>query len=111
MPENLPALPTTDDLVDRIAKEIAAEVAYHMETMYPAATMVVPWESVKRGLQGVIRNAVAAAGEATEEGRIEEWLAGKKRHRASMRRMRRQADQLVAAAERSRQDRHGPTEG
>lgn len=85
---DLPAIPMSDDLVDRIAKEIAAQVTDHLETMYPAATEAVAWKSCKRSLQGVIRNAVASAGRAAEAGRADAWIANGAAHRRKMRRIR-----------------------
>lgn len=86
--EALPARPLPDDLVDRIAKEVAAQVTDHIEAMYPTAAEAVAWSSASRSIQGVVRNTVAAAGRAAEEGRIEDWLSGAQRHRREMRRMR-----------------------
>lgn len=34
---NLPAVPLGDDVIDRVAREIAAQVADHIESMYPDA--------------------------------------------------------------------------
>lgn len=70
----LPAAQMSDDLIDRIAKEIAAQVSAHVETMYPAAADAVAWNSCKRSIQGVVRNNIAAASRATENGTIETWL-------------------------------------
>jgi hypothetical protein len=87
--EALPARPLPDDLVDRIAKEVAAQVTDHIEAMYPTAAEAVAWSSASRSIQGVVRNTVAAAGRAAEEGRIEDWLSDARRRRREMRRMRR----------------------
>lgn len=70
----LPSAAMTDDLIDRIAKEVAAQVSDHIETMYPAAADAVAWQSCKRSIQGVVRNNVAAAGREAERGTIERWL-------------------------------------
>lgn len=72
---NLPAIPMSDDLVDRIAKEVAALVSDHIETMYPAAAKAVAWNSCKLSIQGVVRNAVAHAGRAAEAGKASQWLS------------------------------------
>lgn len=79
---DLPAVPLSDDLVDRIAAEIGLHVAHHIETMYPEAAKAVAWGSAKRSIQGCIRNAVAAAGRAAERGKADEWI---KRNRAMRR--------------------------
>lgn len=71
---DLPAAPLTDDVVDKIAREIGLIVAHHIETMYPAAAQAVAWESCKRSIQGVVRNSVASAGRAAETGRVDQWV-------------------------------------
>jgi hypothetical protein len=68
----LPGL--SNDIVDAIAKEIGKTVASHIKTMYPEAAKAVAWNSAALSLEGVVRNAVSAAGKAAEAGRIEEWL-------------------------------------
>ncbi len=83
----LPAIPLSDDLVDRIAKEIAAQVVAHIETMYPAAAKAVAWQSAARSIQGLMRNEIASAGRATEEGRAEEWLKTKRATRIKFKRL------------------------
>ncbi len=72
--KTLPAAPMTDDLIDRIAKEVAAQVSDHIETMYPNAAKAVAWRSCKRSIQGVVRNNIAAASRNAESGTIETWL-------------------------------------
>lgn len=75
MPETLPARPLRDGVIDRVAREIAAQVAQHLETMYPDAARAVAWKSAKRSVQGVVRNAMSDAGRAAEAGTIEQWLS------------------------------------
>ena len=79
---DLPAVPLSDDVVDKIAREIGLIVAHHVETMYPAAAQAVAWESCKRSIQGVVRNSVKSAGQAAETGRVDDWV---KRQRAQRR--------------------------
>lgn len=71
---DLPVVPMTEDLVDRIAKEVAALVSDRIETMYPAAAEAVAWNSCKRSIQGVVRNGVAYAGRAAENGTADQWI-------------------------------------
>ena len=92
MTENMPAVPPNDDLIDRIAKEVAAEVADHIEYAYPAAAKAVAWKSAKRSIQGVVRNHIAAASRATEQGKIEAWLKHHRITRNKLRRLRRMED-------------------
>lgn len=76
---------THDDLIDRIAAEIGLQVADHIERMYPAATKAVAWNSAKRSIQGVIRNAVAYAGRAAEQGKADEWIKTSREDRRAVR--------------------------
>lgn len=71
---DLPIPAMSDDLVDRIAKEVAALVSDHIETMYPNAAKAVAWSSCKRSIQGVVRNGVASAGRAAETGQADQWI-------------------------------------
>lgn len=71
---DLPIPAMTDELTDRIAKEVAALVSDHIETMYPNAAKAVAWNSAKRSIQGVVRNAVKAAGDAAENGQADAWI-------------------------------------
>ena len=90
---SLPAIPLSDDLVDRIAKEIAALVADHLETMYPAATEAVAWSSCRRSIQGTVRNGVASAGRAAEQGEADQWIKDSAAARARYKRMWRAAQE------------------
>lgn len=88
MAEKLPALTGAlpDDVVDRVAKEVAAQVRDHIEQMYPAAAKAVAWKSASLSIQGVVRNTMNSAGRAAEEGRIEEWFEVSRKNRAAVKR-------------------------
>jgi hypothetical protein len=88
---NLPSVPLSDALVDRIAKEIAALVSDHIETMYPDAAKAVAWKSAKISIQGVVCNAVSSAGKAAETGHAEAWIARSKAQRVKFKRQWREA--------------------
>lgn len=90
-PSSLPAVPSQDDIVDRIAAEIGSQVAYHIETMYPAATEAVAWESAKRSIVGVIRNAVASAGRAAMHGGADGWIRKSRADRKRLRKLMRKS--------------------
>ncbi len=77
----LPARPMPDDIVDIVAKEVAAQVADHIETMYPDAAKAVAWNSCKRSIQGVARNSMSRLGRAAENGNIETVLNDMKKER------------------------------
>ena len=71
---DLPAKPLPEDAVDMAARAVALEVAEHIVTMYPDAARAVAWESCKRSLSGVIRNAMSRLGRAAEQGRLEDEI-------------------------------------
>ena len=85
--KTLPAEQMTDDIVDRIAMEVAAQVSDHIEMMYPSAATAVAWQSCKRSIQGVVRNNVAAAGREAERGTIETWLRRVRKQRINLKAM------------------------
>lgn len=91
MTKDLPAAPLPDDIIDRIAKEVAAQVRAHIERMYPAAAAAVAWGSAARSIQGVVRNTMSAAGRAAEGGTIEMWLQETARQRVSLERRTKRA--------------------
>ena len=50
--ENLPATPLPDDVIDRVAREVAAQVSDHIEFMYPDAAAAVAWADYVTGGRG-----------------------------------------------------------
>lgn len=98
-----PAIPLSDDVVDRIAAEIGIQVAYHIETQYPAAAQAVAWESCKRSIQGVVRNAVASAGRAAELGMADVWIK-ESRNRRRQDRAAMQLHRAIVAAYKGGED-------
>ena len=80
------ALP--DDVIDRVAKEVAAHVADHIEFMYPEAAKAVAWRSASKSIQGVVRNLMAEAGREAETGRIENCLKDMRARRMRYRKIR-----------------------
>lgn len=79
--KTLPAVPMPDDVIDRVAKEVAANVADHIEFMYPEAAQAVSWGSTRRSIQGVVRNLLNEAGRGAEAGRIEAVLTEQRERR------------------------------
>ena len=82
--ERLPAAPLPDDVIDRVAKEVAAQVRDHIAQMYPDAARAVAWNSASLSIQGVVKNTMAEAGRAAEGGRINLWLQETARRRINM---------------------------
>ncbi|MBY6005414.1 hypothetical protein KUV62_15925 [Salipiger bermudensis] len=83
--DKLPTTPLPDDVIDRVAREVAEQVAEHIEFMYPEAAKAVAWKSASRSIKGVIRNCMAEAGRAAESGRIEVALKAMRERRLSLR--------------------------
>jgi hypothetical protein len=79
---NLPMKPLPEDSVDLAAKAIAADVAHHIKTMYPAAAQAVAWTSCKRSPAGVIRNGMRRLGNAAERGEMEAEIRASRGQRA-----------------------------
>ena len=75
----------SDDLVDRIAKEVAALVSDHIETMYPKAAEAVACNSCKRSIKVVVLNSVSSAVRAAEKGTAEQWIKESAARRRSFR--------------------------
>lgn len=89
MSDDLPAAPLPDDVIDRVAREVAAQVADHVRFQYPAAAQAVSWDSASRSIQGVIRNHMAEAARAAEAGKIDQCLKNMRRRRLRMRQIKR----------------------
>ena len=85
----VPAKPLPDDIVDRVAKEVAAQVVDHIQYMYPNAAEAVAWGSASRSIQGVVRNAMSRAGRAAETGDIDMCLRQMREERLNYRKMQR----------------------
>ena len=85
LPKIVSVLP--DDVVDMVAKEVAAQVRDHIEQMYPAAAEAVAWQSASRSIQGVVRNTMNSAGRAAEEGRIGAWFVDMRMNRRRFRKL------------------------
>lgn len=85
----LPARPLPEDIVDVIAREVAADIKDHIERMYPDAAAAVAWNSCARSIQGITRNTMKAAADAAESGRIEQWLKLHRENRRKLKALRR----------------------
>jgi hypothetical protein len=88
MDGKLPATHLPDDVIDRVAREVAAQVADHIRFMYPKAAEAVAWDSASRSIQGLVRNHMAEAARAAEEGRIDTCLRAMRKRRLDYRRLR-----------------------
>lgn len=91
MMNDLPAAPLPDDVIDRVAKEVAAQVTDHIRHMYPGAAAAVAWDSASRSIEGVVRNCMAEAGRAAEDGRIDSCLKNMRARRLERRKIMKRA--------------------
>ena len=78
----LPRAPLDDDAIDKAARTVALEVSHHIEMMYPAAAKAVAWNSCKRSISGVVRNAMKRIGDAAERGEMDREIEAMQRQRA-----------------------------
>lgn len=84
---DLPARPLPEDAVDAAARVVAAEIALHLELMYPDAPRAVAWSSCKRSLSGVVRNSMSRLGRAAEKGEMNAVIKDMQRERARRRKL------------------------
>jgi hypothetical protein len=84
MTENLPAKPLPDDVVDKVAREVALELSAYIEMMYPQIAAQSQWASLRVSMHGMIRNHMGGAAKAAEEGRIDAWLKIMRANRRSV---------------------------
>lgn len=78
----LPSVPLGDDAIDQAARAVALEVAHHIEMMYPKAADAVAWNSCKRSISGVVRNAMKRIGDAAERGEMDREIQKMQKQRA-----------------------------
>ena len=86
----LPAKPIPDDMIDRVAREVAAQMVAHMEWAYHGALDAVSQDSLHKSLQGVSRNVMAEIAKAAEGGTWEQCLAELRRRRIKLSRQARE---------------------
>ena len=91
----LPTKQLSPDIVDRVAKEVAAQLIDHIETMYPEATKAIAWNSASKSFQGCIRNNMNRCGNAAESGDIDKCLKDMRQERLKLRRLRKNRNKLV----------------
>lgn len=92
----LPVPPTAekpaDDLIHRIAMDIGKQVVEHIEHAYPAMFEAVS-ENAKLSVRNATYNAIIAAGDAFSEGLSEQRMAAHAKHRKTMRKLRKAANE------------------
>lgn len=79
----LPRAPLDDDAIDKAARAVALEVSHHIEMMYPGAAEAVAWNSCKRSISGVVRNAMKRLGEAAEQGDLDRVISDMQKQRTA----------------------------
>ncbi len=92
------------ELIEQAARAIASEVSYHLETMYPAVTTAVAWNSCKRSLSGLIQNTMKRLGDAAESGTMDAVIKSQAQHRREMGKLRKISEMAEAARKRREQE-------
>lgn len=96
---SLPAKNLPDDVVDLVAKEVAAQVALHIVSMYPKAANAVSWNSCKLSIAGVIRNNMSRLGKAAESGDLDAEMKKMKLERKRLTAMRKSTEFAFSGGE------------
>lgn len=76
--------PLSRDIVRIIAEDIAADVASHIETMYPDAVVATSLNML-RSVRGTVINNIMAAIQRTDETEILAQIERNRKHRREMR--------------------------
>lgn len=96
-PLPLPREALPRELVREIAMEIGKEVAWHIETMYPAAVAATS-QNMLLSLRHRVHNDIMAAVDALERGDAEAWLTKRRKNRRVARVLWRNANVLQGEA-------------
>ena len=88
----------SDDVIRRIAAEVGKHVVHHIETMYIPMTDAVAWKSARISIRNTTHNAIVAAVNAANQGRIEAWIDSGERARRRSAKMRnaKSVDEIIA---------------
>ena len=85
-------LPATVDfseaLVRQIAMDVGKQVAFHIETQYPAMLDAVAAKSAALSIRNTAYNAIMEAVKAANNGDVELMLASHDAHRRTIRKLR-----------------------
>lgn len=92
MTDKLPAVVDfSEALVRQIAMDVGKQVAFHIETMYPAMLDAVAAKSAALSIRNTAYNAIMEAVKAANAGEVETMLARHDAHRRTIRKLRRAA--------------------
>ena len=89
---NLPAIiDFSEALVRQIAMDVGKQVAFHIETMYPAMLDAVAAKSAAMSIRNTAYNAIMEAVRAANNGEVELMLARHDSNRRTIRKLRKVA--------------------
>lgn len=89
---NVPAtVDFSEALVRQIAMDVGKQVAFHIETQYPAMLDAVAAKSAALSIRNTAYNAIMEAVKAANNGEVELMLARHDAHRRTIRKLRKVA--------------------
>lgn len=99
MTTKLPAVVDfSESLVRQIAMDVGKQVAFHIETQYPAMLDAVAAKSAALSIRNTAYNAIMEAVKAANQGEVVQMLARHDAHRRTIRRLRKEALQQTPGA-------------
>lgn len=88
----------SEALVRQIAMDVGKQVAFHIETQYPAMLDAVAAKSAALSIRNTAYNAIMEAVKAANQGQVEQMLARHDAHRRSIRKLRKTSLQQTPGA-------------
>lgn len=85
-------------LVRQIAMDVGKQVAFHIETQYPAMFDAVAAKSAALSIRNTAYNAIMEAVKAANQGQVDQMLKRHDEHRRSIRKLRKDALQQTPGA-------------
>lgn len=78
----------SEALVRQIAMDVGKQVAFHIETQYPAMLDAVAAKSAALSIRNTAYNAIMEAVKAANQGQVEQMLKRHNEHRRTIRKLR-----------------------
>lgn len=88
----------SEALVRQIAMDVGKQVAFHIETQYPAMLDAVAAKSAALSIRNTAYNAIMEAVKAANRGEVEQMLKRHDNHRRTIRKLRKDALQQTPGA-------------
>lgn len=87
----------SEALVRQIAMDVGKQVAFHIETQYPAMLDAVAAKSAALSIRNTAYNAIMEAVKAANNGEVEKMLKRHNEHRRIIRKLRKSVQQTPGA--------------